>query len=84
MHPGLIDSYVKNFIKKKWLIENQTKRADYIQGLLKTYPDEISTENFTSFNTKDAVVWIDPLDGTSDFVKGNLPACTVLIGLSIN
>lgn len=31
-----------------------------------------------------AVVWIDPLDGTSDFVKGNLPAVTVLIGLSID
>lgn len=28
-------------------------------------------------------MWIDPLDGTSDFVKGNLPAVTVLIGLSI-
>lgn len=29
------------------------------------------------------MVWVDPLDGTSDFVKGNLPAVTVLIGLSI-
>ena len=38
---------------------------------------------FETFNTKDACVWIDPLDGTSDFVKGNLPAVTVLIGLSI-
>ena len=39
---------------------------------------------FEKFNLKDAVVWIDPLDGTSDFVNGNLPAVTVLIGLSIN
>ena len=38
---------------------------------------------FESFSTKDAVVWIDPLDGTSDFVKGTLSAVTVLIGLSI-
>jgi 3'(2'), 5'-bisphosphate nucleotidase len=38
---------------------------------------------FESFSTKDAVVWIDPLDGTTDFVNGNLPAVTVLIGLSI-
>ena len=30
------------------------------------------------------MIWIDPLDGTNDFVKGNLPAVTVLIGLSIN
>mmetsp|Transcript_30009 Transcript_30009/g.29256 ORF Transcript_30009/g.29256 Transcript_30009/m.29256 type:complete len:232 (-) Transcript_30009:5-700(-) len=41
-------------------------------------------EEFSSFNTKDAVVWIDPLDGTSDFAKGNLSAVTVLIGVSIN
>lgn len=40
-------------------------------------------DNFETFNTKDAVVWIDPLDGTNDFVKGNLSAVTVLIGLSI-
>ena len=45
--------------------------------------DEISEDDFETFNTKDAVVWIDPLDGTSDFVKNNLPAVTVLIGLSI-
>ena len=38
---------------------------------------------FTSFNTKDAVVWIDPLDGTSEFVKGNLSSVTVLIGVAI-
>lgn len=42
-----------------------------------------ATKPFTHFSAKDAVVWIDPLDGTSDFVKGNLPAVTVLIGLSI-
>jgi 3'-phosphoadenosine 5'-phosphosulfate (PAPS) 3'-phosphatase len=39
---------------------------------------------FDTFDTREAVVWIDPLDGTSDFVKGNLPAVTVLIGLSLN
>ena len=29
------------------------------------------------------MVWIDPLDGTSDFIKGTVSAVTVLIGLSI-
>jgi len=38
---------------------------------------------FETFKVSDAVVWIDPLDGTSDFVKGTLDAVTVLIGLSI-
>jgi 3'(2'), 5'-bisphosphate nucleotidase len=52
--------------------------------LRKTYcSDEISSENFETFSTKDAVVWIDPLDGTQDFVNGNLTAVTVLIGLSL-
>ena len=30
------------------------------------------------------MVYIDPLDGTKDFVNGNLCAITVLIGLAIN
>ena len=46
--------------------------------------DEVSIEDFESFNPKEAVVWVDPLDGTNDFVKGNLSAVTVLIGLAIN
>ena len=45
---------------------------------------EIAEKNFETFNTSNAVVWIDPLDGTSDFVKGNLPAVTVLIGLAVD
>jgi 3'-phosphoadenosine 5'-phosphosulfate (PAPS) 3'-phosphatase len=28
-------------------------------------------------------VWIDPLDGTSDYCRGNISAVTVLIGLTI-
>ncbi len=30
------------------------------------------------------MVWVDPLDGTNDFVSGNLSAVTVLIGLAID
>ena len=49
-----------------------------------TYPEMVEKGTlFETFNVKDAVVWIDPLDGTNDFVTGNLPAVTVLIGLSI-
>jgi len=40
--------------------------------------------NFESFNTSNSVVYIDPLDGTKDFVNGNKYAVTVLIGLAIN
>jgi len=76
---------VKHFISTKQLNDSHEKRRDYInKSLRKTYnQEEIQSENFETFNTKDAVVWIDPLDGTSDFVKENFSACTVLIGLSI-
>lgn len=47
------------------------------------YGDEIYDE-LSSFSTANATVWIDPLDGTSDFVKGNLSAVTVLIGVAID
>ena len=49
-----------------------------------TYPEIVPKDTlFETFNIKDAVVWIDPLDGTKDFVDGNLSAVTVLIGLSL-
>ena len=51
----------------------------------KSYDELIPYEDgyFDSFSTKDAVVWVDPLDGTSEFVKGNLSSVIVLIGLSL-
>lgn len=81
-----ITAEVKSLITSEFLNNLQDKRADYIKNsLLKTFlPEEVSEDVFETFNTKDAVVWIDPLDGTSDFVKGTLSAVTVLIGLSIN
>ena len=47
------------------------------------YGNEIF-EGFDTFSTENAVVWIDPLDGTKDFTQGNLGAVTVLIGLAID
>lgn len=29
-------------------------------------------------------MWVDPLDGTSEFIRGNLEAVTVLIGLAVD
>lgn len=77
---------MKQFIKADFLAAKHQTRMDMIKDVLsQTYStDDIAQDSFETFNTKDAVVWIDPLDGTSDFVKGNLPAVTVLIGLSIN
>ena len=47
------------------------------------YGDEI-LEQFEEFSTKNATVWVDPLDGTTEFVNGNLSGVTVLIGLAID
>ena len=74
-----------SFIKQDFLNEKQIDRMDLIkEDFSVTYGnDDIQSELFETFNTKDAVVWVDPLDGTRDFVKGNLPAVTVLIGVAI-
>ena len=63
--------------------KHQTKRSEYLEILKACYPEIDNSTLFETFDPKDAVVWIDPLDGTSDFVSGNLSAVTVLIGLSI-
>jgi len=39
-------------------------------------------EKFAMLNEEDMVVWIDPLDGTKEFVKGNYHNVTTLIGIS--
>ena len=83
--PEQITKDIKQFITTEKLNASHFGRQSYIEKLRKTYSvEEIQSENFETFNTEHAVVWIDPLDGTSDFVKNNLPAVTVLIGLSIN
>ena len=46
------------------------------------YGDEIY-EKFEEFSSKDAVLFIDPLDATSEFVIGNINAVTVLLGLTV-
>ncbi|XP_068618882.1 3'(2'),5'-bisphosphate nucleotidase 1 isoform X2 [Battus philenor] len=35
-------------------------------------------------NEEDIVVWVDPLDGTSEYTQGFLEHVTVLIGISVN
>lgn len=40
-------------------------------------------ETLTHINEKDLVIWVDPLDGTSEYTQGILEPVTVLIGLSV-
>ena len=64
-------------------IFNSDNRKEFNEEMRGVYGNEI-WNTFDSFSTDDALVWIDPLDGTKDFTMGNLSAVTVLIGLSIS
>ena len=70
--------------KQEFLNKIHKERLGYLDSIKDFYGDETHQFPFENFSTENAVVWIDPLDGTSDFVRGNLSAVTVLIGLSIN
>jgi len=77
-----IEDIVKDIISDEVLAAKHKERREFIASL-ELYRDEAYEEPFLNFDTKEAILWIDPLDGTSDFVKGNLEAVTTLIGLSI-
>ncbi|KAK9872484.1 hypothetical protein WA026_017952 [Henosepilachna vigintioctopunctata] len=40
-------------------------------------------EEFLTVSEKDIVVWVDPLDGTSEYTQGLLDHVTVLVGVSV-
>lgn len=56
-----------------WLV------AEYDQELL----NQKCPEQFLNASDDDFVVWVDPLDGTSEYTQGFLDHVTVLIGISI-
>lgn len=41
-------------------------------------------ESLAQISEKDLVIWVDPLDGTSEYTQGILEPVTVLIGLSVH
>jgi 3'-phosphoadenosine 5'-phosphosulfate (PAPS) 3'-phosphatase len=73
----------RELIKWELLREKNKERKGFLESRPPEILEEVIGTPFETFNTNDAVVWIDPLDGTSDFVRGNLPAVTVLIGVSL-
>lgn len=40
-------------------------------------------DSLASINESDVVIWVDPLDGTSEYTQGILDGVTVLIGISV-
>lgn len=41
-------------------------------------------KQYNDVREEDITIWVDPLDGTAEFVKGFLEHVTILIGISIN
>jgi len=79
VNPSTLDlSFIDNDLLEKTL----ESRYEFNNAMRVIYGDDIE-DKFEEFSTKDAVVWVDPLDGTTEFVNGNLSGVTVLIGLAI-
>ncbi|KAF4690679.1 3'(2'), 5'-bisphosphate nucleotidase 1 [Perkinsus olseni] len=51
----------------------------FSESVLSAWPDELK-----SVATSSLALWVDPLDGTSEFTRGNLGSVTTLIGISVN
>jgi len=47
------------------------------------FPMNNCPDNLKSVNESDVVVWVDPLDGTSEYTQGLLEHVTVLIGIAV-
>lgn len=54
-----------------------------ITGSDQDFLSKICPENLKNVSESDVVIWVDPLDGTSEYTKGYLEHVTVMIGLSI-
>ena len=81
--PSILPEHLdRQLISEAFLAEHLEKRRETLE---KEYPyqDELDLANALSFDGSEACLWIDPLDGTVDFVKGDLTAVTVIMGLEI-
>ena len=73
-----------DFIKQEMLSESLKTRKDFNDHMRKEFYGAEIWENFESIRPgKEVLVWVDPLDGTNDFTKGNPSTVTVLIGLAV-
>lgn len=60
-------------VPSEWIVEDLDQ--DFLQN---TCPDSL-----VHVNENDLVIWVDPLDGTSEYTQGILEPVTVLIGLAV-
>ena len=76
---------VKSFINQELLDNKHNERKDFIEQVLRQMytNEEVQIEPFQTFKVAEAAVWVDPLDATNAFVRGELDYVSLLIGLSI-
>lgn len=60
-------------IPSEWIVNDYD--GDFLQN---NCPDSL-----TQISEQDLVIWVDPLDGTSEYTQGFLEHVTVLIGLAV-
>ena len=86
----IVASLTKKFpnsliVGEETLIEDKEADARF---LVDTYDEDVLKlelpSQYRDLQEKDITIWVDPLDGTAEFVKGLLEHVTVLIGISVN
>lgn len=67
------------------LAEDKTADAKFIVDTIDEEVLKVNLPNqYKDVKEEDITIWVDPLDGTTEFVKGFLEHVTVLIGVSVN
>ena len=79
MQPDQVNS---DFIKQGFLEERFLLRESILRNTYRE-PEELDLTNPLSFKPSEASVWVDPLDGTNEFLKGNICTVSTMIGIAI-
>ena len=76
-----IDEKIKSIVDEQILRDTYEQRKEALEN--SQYKDILSADPF-SFNASNAELFVDPLDGTRDFLENRLPNVTCLIGLTLD
>lgn len=81
----IISSLSKHFPKITIIGEEEETGVGTIVDMSKDYLLDVNCPpQFAQLNEDEIVVWVDPLDGTSEYAQGLLEHVTVLIGIAVN
>ncbi|XP_017487731.1 PREDICTED: 3'(2'),5'-bisphosphate nucleotidase 1-like [Rhagoletis zephyria] len=86
----IIRSLMNQFPKVSIIGEENLEKKDYdvpsdwiVDRLEESVLSHRCPDELQNVQDEDVVVWVDPLDGTSEFTQGLLDHVTILIGLSV-